>query len=425
MHVHLRFGRGTVPLELSDTLDVTVVRKQAMAVADEPSEVVEAALAQPVGSPALEVVARGRRNACILVCDQTRPVPNGVVLPPLVRRLIDGGIAPEDITVLIATGLHRPCDEDEIREVIGDPWVLATVRVENHFARDDAAHVAVGRTTAGTEVKLDRRFVEADVRVAIGLVEPHFMAGFSGGRKLIAPGVAHRDTIGVLHGHRIMSHPRATSLLLDGNPLHDEQLEIVEMVGGALAVNTVQDEDRNLAYVSFGDIVASHLAAVAFVRDHVRVATGRQYATVVTSGAGYPLDQTYYQVVKGIVTPLDVLAPGGTLIVAGHCGEGLGSDEFAAAQRRLIDAGSAAFLDELAGRERAGIDEWQTQMLTRALSKGRVVLYAPALSAADRALTAVESAPSLQAALDDAVSRAGSNDVLVIPEGPYIVPVVG
>src|SRR5437764_127832 len=174
----------------------------------------------------------------------------------------------------------------ELAALVGDPWVLATVRVENHFARDDAAHVDLGRTKGrGVPVKLDRRFVEAEVRIATGLVEPHFMAGYSGGRKVVAPGVAHADTIRTFHSARFMEDPAAIQCNLAGNPLHEEQLEIVRMLGDVYAVNTVIDEDRDLVHVNFGEVIASHLAAVEFVADSARVPVGRRFATIVTSAA--------------------------------------------------------------------------------------------------------------------------------------------
>ena len=211
---------------------------------------------------------RGRKSACILICDITRPVPNHLFLRPLIEGLIAAGVPRERITVLVATGLHRPNEGAELAEVVGDPWVFETVRVENHFARDDAAHVDFGVTSGRrTPVKLDRRFVEADLRIATGLVEPHFMAGYSGGRKVIAPGIAHADTIRTFHSARFMEDPAAIQCNLAGNPLHEEQLEIVRMLGEVYALNTVIDDDRDLVHVNFGEVIASHLAAVAFVAD--------------------------------------------------------------------------------------------------------------------------------------------------------------
>ncbi|MBB4266475.1 nickel-dependent lactate racemase [Roseospira visakhapatnamensis] len=423
MRVDLLYGKGTLPLDLPDAWDVTVIEKAAMPTLSDPAGAVTEALARPIGAPPLADSAVGAKTACILICDVTRPVPNGLLLPPLVRTLLDAGVPAEGITVLIATGLHRPNLGEERVEVVGDRWVLDTVRVENHDALDDDAHVDLGPTATGTPVRLDRRFVEADIRIATGLVEPHFMAGWSGGRKVIAPGVAHKDTITTFHNHRFMSHPRAVNCVLDGNPLHREQLAIVEKVGGALALNVVIDDRRRPCAVTYGEIVASHLAAVDFVRDYATVPVPRRFRTVVTSAAGYPLDKTYYQTVKGMVGPLDILENGGDLIIASECSEGMGSPAYVEAQRRLLSKGVDGFLEDIARKDFADIDEWQTQMQTRTMRRGRIHLHAPALRDG-LALTGVARAPDLAAAVRASVARSGDRAVAVVPEGPYVIPVL-
>ncbi|KAA5605992.1 nickel-dependent lactate racemase [Roseospira marina] len=424
MRIELLYGKATVPLDLPDTWDVTVIEKAAMPVLADPVGAVERVLGQPTGAAPLIESARGARTACILICDVTRPVPNGLLLPPLVRTLLDAGVPADGITILVATGLHRPNLDDELAEVVGDPWVLETVRVENHFALDDDAHVDLGPTAHGTPVRIDRRFVEADVRIATGLVEPHFMAGWSGGRKVIAPGVAHRDTITTFHNHAFMAHPRAANCVLDGNPLHREQLAIVEKVGGALALNVVIDDHRRPCTVTYGEIVESHLKAVDFVRAYAAVSVPRRFHTVVTSAAGYPLDKTYYQTVKGMVGPLDILEEGGDLIIASDCSEGMGSGAYVEAQRRLLDRGVDGFLEDIARKDFADIDEWQTQMQIRTMRRGTIRLYAPRLGDALE-LTGVESVPDLTAAVHASVARHGDTSVAVVPEGPYVIPVLG
>ncbi len=396
-----------------------------MAKIADPAGAVRAALDRPIGAPAFASLCRGRESACILICDITRPVPNHLFLRPMIEDMIAAGMARERITVLVATGLHRPNEGEELAEVVGDPWVLATVRVENHFARDAAAHVDLGATSGRrTPVKLDRRFVEAELRIATGLVEPHFMAGYSGGRKVIAPGVAHEDTIRTFHSARFMEDPAAIQCNLAGNPLHDEQLEIVRMLGDVYAVNTVIDEDRDLVHVNFGEVVASHLVAVDFVADSTRLPVGRRFSTILTSAAGHPLDKTYYQTVKGMVTPLDILEPGGTLIVASACSEGFGSAEFRESQRRLNALGPDAFLQTLLAKNFADVDEWQTEMQLKSLRAGRVQLYTTGLNDEERRLTGVQTIDSVEAALVAAIADSGDPAVAVIPEGPYVVPVV-
>ena len=292
MAIELLSVRGTLAVAPPPGCVPTVINKHAMPVLPDPVGAIEQALAQPVNVAPLRELARGRRSACILICDITRPVPNGLFLAPLIRTLIEAGMPRQGITVLVATGLHRPNEGEELAELVGDPWVLEQVRVENHIATHDEDHVLVGRTARGTVVRLDRRLVEAELKITTGLVEPHFMAGWSGGRKVIAPGIAHAETITTFHNSTFMAHPRAANCILDGNPLHEEQLAIVDMLGGALALNTVIDDQRRLAFVNFGEIVQSHLDAVAFVRRYAEVPVQQRFKTVVTSAAGYPLDKT-------------------------------------------------------------------------------------------------------------------------------------
>jgi nickel-dependent lactate racemase len=390
----------------------------------DPAAAVARALAEPVGVPALPALARGRRSACILICDITRPVPNGLFLGPLVRGLLDAGVPRAGITVLVATGLHRANEGAELAELVGDPWVLETVSVANHDATVDRDHVLLGRTPGrGTVVRLDRRLMAADLKIATGLVEPHFMAGWSGGRKVIAPGVAHAETITTFHNSAFMAHPRAANCVLDGNPLHEEQLAIVGMLGGALALNTVIDDRRRLAFVNFGEIVASHLEAVAFARRYAQVAVHRRFHTVVTSAAGYPLDKTYYQTVKGMVGPLDILEPGGDLIVASACSEGMGSKHYVEAQRRLVDLGPDGFAASIERKPHADIDEWQTQMQLRPMRVGRVRLYTDGLDATAAGLTGVERVSDLAGAVAESMARHRNPHVAFVPEGPYVVPV--
>ena len=418
MAVELLYGRGTLGLDVPDGVRPVVVNKHEMPVLADPRGAIDAAIA-PLGD-----LARGRKSACILICDITRPVPNSLFLRPLVEKLRAAGMTKEDITVLVATGLHRPNEGEELAELVGDPWVFDHATVANHFAERDEDHVDLGTTPGrGVPVKLDRRLVEADIRIATGLVEPHFMAGWSGGRKVIAPGIAHRQTITTFHNSRFMSDPAARNCNLDGNPLHEEQLAIVRMLGGALALNTVIDDRRRLAFVNFGEIVSTHLEAVAFIRRFAEVTLPKRYKVVVTSSAGYPLDKTYYQTVKGMVGALGILEPGGDLVIASECSEGIGSPHFAEAQRRLVQLGTDGFWSSIENKPLADIDEWQTQMQLKAMKAGRITLVSDGLDDGAKAMTGIDHAPSLGEALARALQRHAVEEIAIVPEGPYVVPV--
>jgi nickel-dependent lactate racemase len=424
--LEVAFGRSQLGITLPAAADAHVIRKRPLPKIADPQAAIRAVLDRPTGAPSLKTLAAGKDSACILICDITRPVPNHLFLRPMIEDLMAAGIPASGITVLIATGLHRPNLGAELEELVGDPWVTKTVKVVNHDARNDAEHVDFGFTSRRrTPVKLDRAFVEAGLRIATGLVEPHFMAGWSGGRKVVAPGVAHHTTIRTFHSARFMEDPLAVQCNLVGNPLHEEQLEIVRMLGDVYALNTVIDEERNLAFVSFGEIIESHLAAVAFVEASTRIPIGRRFGTIVTSAAGYPLDKTYYQTVKGMVTPLDILAPGGTLIIASECSEGFGSPEFREAQKRLVELGPDRFLATLTAKSLADIDEWQTEMQLKPMRRGHIQLYTTGLAAEELSITGVEAIRSVEAAVAASIERSGDRSVAVIPEGPYVVPVYG
>ena len=422
MRVIINYGTENLKLDLPDDWDTALIRKKPMPVLDNATDAFAGALANPVGCSSLSELAREKKTACILICDITRPVPNGIILPLLVKTLLAAGLNRKNIRILVATGLHRPNEGEELREVVGDDWVFENITVQNHIARNDEDHVDLGHTRLGTRVLLDKRLVKADLRIVVGLVEPHFMAGFSGGRKLIMPGVAHERTITYLHNARFMGNRRACNGNLEGNPLHEQQLEIVEMLGGAQAVNLVIDEHRRVAFVNFGEIIRSHLLAVEFIRPYVEVEVPHAFQTVLTSGGGYPLDKTYYQTVKGMVAAKDILAPGGELFIVSQISEGMGSREYLEAQKNLVKLGSEGFLHSIKDKPHAAIDAWQTQKQLEPMRNGKIFLYSSGLSQEERRLTGVHIIKDLQAELARSVSS--HKQLAVIPEGPYVMPFV-
>ena len=422
MHITMHYGKTGLPLDLPDDWDITVIRKKSMPILHDPSKTLKEIFEHPAAVKPLAELASGRRNACILICDITRPVPNGAILPTLIQFLVSSGMKPTDIRVLVATGFHRPNEGEELREVVGSDWVLKTVKVENHFARRDEDHTDLGSTKHGIPVRLDRRFVEADLRIVVGLVEPHFMAGYSGGRKVITPGIAHSDTITSIHAAGMLEQKGIENCVIDENPLHQELVEIDRMVGECFAVNVVIDEARQISFVNFGDIEKSHREAVSFVRPFVEVPVAQKFKTVITSGAGYPLDKNYYQTVKGMVAALNILEPGGNLFIVSECSEGIGSPEYATCQRRLIDVGPEAFMEQILPKTKADIDEWETEMQLKVAKVGKIHLYSGCLCDVDKQLTGVVHVDSPAEAILQSVNEFGDKRVAVIPEGPYVIP---
>jgi nickel-dependent lactate racemase len=355
------------------------------------------------------------------VCDITRPAPNREVLPPLLTRLEGAGIPRHRITILIATGLHRPATEAEIREICGE-WATGKYRVVNHHARQLAEHRSLGHTASGTPVFIDERFLSADLHITLGFIEPHLMLGFSGGRKLIAPGLAAEETIKVLHSPKFMRDPRAVEGSIEENPLHRELLEIARLarhdflVDAALARGTGQ---RPIAAVFAGEPVAAHRQGMELVSQVMLETLDEPVDAVITTAAGYPLDLTFYQAVKGITAAANVVKPGGKILLLAECAEGPGGAEFS--QMLAKHSSHRDFMDKIAGAPIV-VDQWQLEKLALVTAKAEVLYYVPGLPREYHASLWGKAYATPEAALGALASSLPPNaHIAVIPEGPYVL----
>src|SRR4051812_38725895 len=288
MRIDLAFGKTGLAVDLPDQFRYRVLEARSAKPLPDWQGALEAALDRPIGTPPLVELARGKQSAAISVCDITRPAPNRKTLPPVLRRLEAAGIPREGITILIATGLHRPATGDEIREICGAE-VAASYRVVNHDARNLASHRHLGSTASGTPVYIDERFIAADLHITLGFVEPHLMLGFSGGRKLVAPGLAAQETIKVLHSPKFMRDARSVEGSIEDNPLHDELLEIARMARHDFIVDVALAEGRAIAGVFAGDPEEAHRDGYQFISRVMLQTLEEPVDAVITSAAGYPL----------------------------------------------------------------------------------------------------------------------------------------
>jgi lactate racemase len=414
----LAFGRQGAEIALPEGFDYVVIDAKSAVALDDQNAAVERALDRPIGSAPLSELARGKHSAAIAVCDITRPVPNRVVLPPLLRRLEDAGVARSDITILIATGLHRPSTPAEIREIVS-PEIAAAYRVENHDARQLSQHRYLGTTAAGTPAWIDERFVSADLRITLGFIEPHLMAGYSGGRKLVVPGLAAQETIKVLHSPRFMREPLAIEGSIGDNPLHRELTTIAGMAGHQFIADVALARDRGIAGVFAGDPVRAHCRGVEFVSAALLQNLNEPVDAVITTGAGYPLDLTYYQCIKGITAASHIVRDGGRILVVGACAEGCGGAEFTRLLAAWPDPG--AFLKGIESTD-VIVDQWQLEKLALVAARAQIFYCVPGLAPDlreklwGRAFSDVNRAVG---ALLEGLPH-GSR-VAVIPEGPYIL----
>lgn len=422
MRVTLNYGKTGLPVELPDANVAQVLETQPVAPIDHPEAVLAQVLQQPAGTPPLLELARGRKSACILICDITRPVPNELILSAVLETLERAGISRESITVLIATGLHRPNEGEEIVELVG-PEIADRYRVENHHGKQLDEHVYLGDSPRGVPAWIDRRYVDADLKIATGLIEPHLMAGYSGGRKLICPGIAALETVRVWHGPDFIEHPRADCGLLEGNPVHEENTRIARMAGCDFIVNVTLDRDRRVTSIVAGDMEQAFEQGVAFVERALRAEVPEPCDVVVTSSAGYPLDTTFYQSVKGLTGVLPIVKEGGTIVIAASLSEGIGSPEF----RQLFEdhENLDAFMHCILGRDYFVMDQWQLEELAKVRRKANVTYVSDGLPASQLQRLFVDAAPTVEQAVEDAIARHGERArVAVVPEGPYVLPVL-
>lgn len=375
------------------------------------------ALGDPIGKPGLAQLAKGKSSAAIAVCDITRPAPNSVTLPSLLERLHLAGIAPDTVTIHIATGLHRPATPAEIETILG-PSIASRYRVLNHYAKDAASHVSLGSTRSGTPVYIDKSFLAADLHITLGFIEPHLMAGFSGGRKLIIPGLAAQETIKVLHSPRFMRQRSAAEGCIDGNPLHAELVEIAAMARHDFMLDVVLTRTREIAGVFAGDPVEAHAAGVEFVRSSQLETLPCPVDAVITTGAGYPLDLTFYQTIKGVTAAQHIVKTGGRILVFGQCAEGLGGPEFAAHLAEFTSY--KEFLSRI-DKAPVKVDQWQLEKLAMAGSRVETLFYVPGIASCNTGGLSgriFESpAKALEALLQGLPAKAR---IAVIPEGPYV-----
>lgn len=423
MRVKLEYGRTGLMVEVPDQNVVrTLAYRDAPPLAD-PAAEIRRSLEQPIGTPSLEELAQGRSDACVVICDITRPVPNEAILTPLLATLERSGIPRDRIMILIATGLHRPNVGDELVEIVGAE-IAANYQIENHHGKELSEHTFLGHSPRGVPIWIDSRYVEADLKITIGLIEPHLMAGYSGGRKLICPGIAALETVKVWHGPDFLEHPQADCGILEGNPVHEENTWIGRHTGCDFIVNVVIDAQRRILKVVAGDMEEAFLEGVDFVRDVVRDTVPEPVDVVVTSSAGYPLDTTFYQCVKGMTGALPIVKQGGTIILAASLSEGIGSPEF----QRLFQENPSleVFVQRILGKDYFVMDQWQLEELAKVRRKCKVKIVSDGLPAETLNGLFVETAATVEQAIADSLAEYGPlARIAVIPKGPYVLAQVG
>jgi lactate racemase len=416
VRVELAYGRDGTTVEVPDGAEV-IAPVEEPGLDDEAASIV-AALRHPLLGGSLQDLIDGSERVAVVFPDLTRPMPNRTVLPPLLAELARAGVPNDHITLLCATGTHRQATASEMEELVG-PEIVARYTIVDHDGTSDA-HVAVGAVD-GTEVLLQREYVEADLRIVTGFVEPHFFAGFSGGPKAVCPGLAANTTILEAHHPRRIADARATFVTREGNPVHDFVRAAVALAPPHLSLDVAINRARQVTAVFAGPLPAAHDAACAHVQSAAVRAVETPFDLVVSTNGGYPLDRNLYQAVKGMAAAERIVRRGGIIVMAAACEDGVPAG--GAFARLLADAPTPADLAGASGVPE--LDRWQAQVLGRVLDRAEVQLFAEGLHRDAVSSALFSLVPDLDGAVVAALGHLGPGArVAVMPEGPLTVATV-
>ncbi|MBI5284023.1 MAG: nickel-dependent lactate racemase [Chloroflexi bacterium] len=358
MKVHLPYGEHGIDAAVPDA--ATVLLPERVAPLDDPAAAVRAAIEHPVAGPPLRGLVRSGQKAAIVVSDVTRPVPNAVILPPMLETLEAGGVRRGDIVIVVGTGLHRPSRPDEHRRILGDE-ILSRYRVVDHVAKDRSTQERLLKTPRGVDVWLNREYMLADLRIVTGFVEPHLFAGYSGGGKAVLPAIAGAEAIMANHDARMIGHPKATWCTTEGNPIFEEMRDVALQSEPSFLLNVTLDEQQRITGVFAGELAAAHDAAIAQAALQAIRPIPHLFDIVVVTNMGYPADLVLYQAVKGMSVALAAAKPGGTILLGAECREGLGAGEYVDLLHSERSPG--ALLRVIQRPEHATtFDQWQVQV---------------------------------------------------------------
>lgn len=419
MHIALPYDKGHIQMKVDDgrVAGVLTVPASAGDRRDE-AEIVRAAHRSPIGSKPLSELAVGKKRVVVITSDHTRAVPSALTLPILLEEIRKG--SPDaDVTVLVATGLHRGMTREEMEAKFGE-GLCARERIVNHDAYDRDAFVDLGVLPSGSKCEINRLAVEADLLVAEGFIEPHFFAGFSGGRKSVLPGVASQDCVNINHSAYAIQHPRAATGVLDGNPIHEDMIEAARLAGLAFVFNVLLDEEKRVIAAFCGDADAAHRAGCEFLLGRSGVDPVKADIVVTTNG-GYPLDQNLYQCPKGLDAALACVNDGGVIILAAACRDGLGGENFG---RMMLEGTPEELLERVLATapEKTVSEQWCVQRFADALIKYRIILVTTGL---DRSVVEGMNfifAGTVEEALAKAYALTGpASKVAIIPDGVSVI----
>jgi lactate racemase len=423
----LLYSKKTITIRIPDSVDI--LENSISSPAIDTEKEIKKALKNPIGTASLETLLERKKpnTVAITISDITRPVPNREILPYILKVLRDFGVKKNNISIIIGTGMHRASTPEERYQLVGED-------IKNNYAifdHDSADKSGLVNICDKPRVSINKNFIDADFKIVTGFIEPHFMAGFSGGRKGVCPAMVDLDTIQKFHGFETLASDSATAGVLNGNPCHEAALKIAKLVDIDFLFNVTLNRDFQISSVFCGDLEAAHKQGCAFVSDHATCTIEKTYDLVVTCGGGYPLDINYYQSVKGMCMALPALHSGSTLLQVSKCREGVGSEAF----KKLIfsyDNDWRRFLRDIeAHKNETLLDQWEFQMLCRVLKKIDIeglVFYSEGIPIKEQGKICCTPLPAgdnnFQVVNDyirDYIEANPKANIAVIPSGPYTI----
>jgi nickel-dependent lactate racemase len=400
---------------------LTVIEPMFRPPVSDPVASLRQAMRAPINRPPLRELVRAGQRIAISVCDITRAQPRRETLEALFAEMPDARF--EDVTILIATGTHRVNTDEELEQMLGRD-IVGRCRIVNHDSRDPSALDYVGTTTTGVPVHLNREWLRADVRITTGFVEPHFFAGFSGGPKMVAPGLAGLDTVMTLHDARRIGHPNATWGVTEGNPIHDDVREIARMLPVTFSVDVTLNRDQKITKVFAGELLEEHRRACAYAKETAMRAVPSPFDVVLTTNAGYPLDQNLYQAVKGMSAAAKIVKPGGTIVCAAECRDGL-PNHGSYGDVLASQPDPERLLAMICSPGYSAPDQWQVQIQAQILTKARVLIKTSGLGPEDLRKAHLVPIEDVSASVREALRTADPGATLcALPQGPHTIPYV-
>ena len=417
LKLKLDYDKAGLKVNLPEASVAKVFAMKNLKALESPGKAIKRSLLKPTGTSPLPTLARGKKRVCIVISDKTRPVPNKLILPPLLALLKHAGVRKENITILIGTGTHEPTEGKYLVELLGKK-IIKEYRIENHncLAKKDLAYLG---KALGVSAWVNKTYFEADLKIVTGFIEPHFMAGFSGGRKGICPGIAGLETIKVFHSPKLLESKYAAGGNLRRNPCHALASEFSRLAGMDFLLNVTLNAKKQITGVFSGHQIKAFEKGIEFCRKSVTDHAKEKFDLVLTSGGGAPLDRNFYQTVKGIVGALEVVKKGGTIIIASGCKDGVGSRHFKELLRGMKSP--EQYVRKISKKGFFCLDQWQVEELAKAMKKAKVKLFTGGLSKEDTKIAGLFRIDDINKEIKIETQKNKKIKIGVIPNGPYVL----